>query len=105
MEINKWHKEKSADQLSRSMDKKFRTTFIGALSAFEKAFGYLWGDLRPEEELTDEEYNYRKVWENVRTNVLNNGNNQRRAAQAELSEYTVDWNGYSVNFIIKDRRD
>ncbi len=36
-------KEKESKRLSESIDKHFRTTFIGALSAFEKEFGDDWG--------------------------------------------------------------
>lgn len=87
---------RSKDRLDKSIEKKFRTTFIGALSAFEDAFGEVWGHRLPEHELTDEQYRRRRLWEQVRTTVLNNGNNQLRAAQSEIAEYTIEWNRHQV---------
>jgi hypothetical protein len=93
-------KEKESKRLSDSIDKHFKTTFIGALSAFEKEFGGVWADGVPEAELTDQEYRWRKRWENVRNTILTNGNNERRATQAELREYTVrrDRDHVDINF-------
>lgn len=90
VEIERNEKEKEFKRLSDSIDKHFKTTFIGALSAIEMEFGpRLWAPGVPEEELTDDEYRWRKRWAVVRDNILTNGNNERRATQAELREYTV----------------
>src|SRR5687767_633905 len=77
-------KERETKRLMDSIEKHFKTTFIGALNAVEKEFGLLWGAGLPESELSEDEYNWRKRWEIVRTNILNNGNNERRASLAEL---------------------
>jgi hypothetical protein len=61
---------RSLERLNKSIETKFRTTFIGALSAFEEEFGYEWGDRKPEHALTDEQYNMRKRWERVRMTIL-----------------------------------
>jgi hypothetical protein len=95
-------KQREAKRLADSIDKHFRTTFIGALSAFENDFSSLWGAGIPEDQLTDDEYRWRKRWEVVRTTVLNNGNNERRAAQAELREYSVEWDRHTVDIKFKD---
>jgi hypothetical protein len=93
---------RSSDRLVKSIEKKFRTTFIGALSYFEEVFGGLWGDREPESTLSPQQIRNRRLWEQVRTNVLNNGNNQLRAAQSEIAEYTVEWNKHTVQ-LRKDR--
>jgi hypothetical protein len=78
-------------------DQKLRTTFIGALSIFEEAFGHLWGYRLPESELTDEQFECRKRWEFARTKILNNGNNQLRTALKEISEYSIEWNRHRAS--------
>ena len=88
---------RSQERLSTSVEKKLRTTFIGALSIFEEAFGHLWGYRLPESELTDEQFECRKRWEFARTKILNNGNNQLRTALKEISEYSIEWNRHRAS--------
>lgn len=89
--------ELSEGCLKESIERKFRTTFIGALSAFEEEFGYLWGRGLPFNKLTAEQREEKLAWDAVRTKVLNNGNNQMRAAHDEISEYTVERNKHFVS--------
>ena len=93
----------SKKQLLQIISKKFQTTMIGALDSFEKAFGYLWGHGKKTSELTNEEAENRVIWEQVRNDILNKGNNQSRAAQEEASRYNVTYEGYRTEFIIKRR--
>jgi hypothetical protein len=69
------------DQLLYSIQKKFQTTMIGALARFEESFGYLWENNHKDRE------NFEDKWEDVRNNILNNGNKQLRAALNEISEF------------------
>lgn len=99
-------KEKESRRLVDSIDKHFKTTFIGALSAFENEFGpRLWAPEVPEEELTDDEYYWRKKWKAVRDVILTNGNNERRSTQAELREYTVRRDRDHVNIKFNQREN
>lgn len=101
VEYNKTiYREKSRKRLSTILEKKMKTSFIGALSQFEQYFGRLWGHGKQEEELTDNELKFRKVWEDTRTAILNNGNNQLRAVQNEISEYSISWNRHKLNIPI-----
>jgi hypothetical protein len=68
-------------KLLSSIEKRFKTTMIGSLARFEEAFGYLW------EEPSDKQDMFDRLWEDTRNNVLNNGNNQLRAAIDELADY------------------
>ena len=68
------------------LTKRFQTTMIGALFEFEKAFGYLWGQDKNEEDLTDNELDFLDRWDAVRNQILNNGNNQLRKAIVDLSK-------------------
>jgi hypothetical protein len=64
--------------------KRFQTTMIGSLFEFEKAFGYLWGHDKEEQDLTDAELDFLDKWDFVRNQILNNGNSQLRKAIADL---------------------
>ncbi len=66
------------------LTKRFQTTMIGALFEFEKTFGYLWGQNKNDEDLTDNELDFLDRWDFVRNQILNNGNNQLRKAILDL---------------------
>jgi hypothetical protein len=85
-------------QLSHSVETKIRTTFIGSIAAFQEAMGFLWGDGKPLRDLTPQELEYRRLWLEVRDNVLNNGNKQLRAAKKEISEYNVEQKKFNYKF-------
>jgi hypothetical protein len=93
--------EKSKVALGKIIDKKFQTTFIGAISAFEEIFGFMWGHGKNTSDLTDEERMWKDKWDKVRTTILNNGNNQARAVQNELRQYLVKWQGYQLNLPVR----
>lgn len=59
---------------------------IGALFQFEEAFGYLWGQDKPENNLTETEKRFKLKWENTRNEILNNGNNQLRKCISDLTK-------------------
>lgn len=70
------------------LTKRFQTTMIGSLFEFEKIFGYLWGQNKDEEDLTDEELDFLDKWDFVRNQILNNGNNQLRKAISDMEKTT-----------------
>jgi hypothetical protein len=45
--------ERSKTQLTRIIEKKFKTTFIGAVSCIEQEFGHLWGNDKAPSSRTD----------------------------------------------------
>lgn len=92
------YKDKSRERLKKIMDKKFLTTTIYPLSQFEEMFGSLWGHGKPEKALTEEEIEFRDKWEVCRNRILNNGNQQRRNAMAELDMNEVTWLRYTTVF-------
>lgn len=81
-------------KLRNIIDKKFRTTYIGAIYAIEKAFGISWNkeinSYIPNNEvesyagLTDELLD---MFADIRDEVLDLGNAQCRNLKSELSEY------------------
>ena len=44
----------------------------------------------------------REVWEDVRAQILDNGNAQLRAAMNEIDDYTITWNRYSMSIPVKN---
>jgi len=83
------------------LTKRFQTTMIGALFEFEKAFGYLWGQDKEDHELTDNELDFLDRWDNVRNQILNNGNNQLRKAISDLTKNQGDIK-YNYKFYHKE---
>jgi len=82
------YKYQSKKRLTTNIHKKFTTTMIGALAAFEKHFGHIW----------ENDPRWRDTWENARTEVLDVGNKNLRAAEQEISEYTITWDRHTTEF-------
>jgi hypothetical protein len=83
------------------LTKRFQTTMIGALFEFEKAFGYLWGHDKEENDLTEKELDFLDRWDFTRNQILNNGNTQLRKALIDLDKYAGDVK-YKYNFYRKE---
>lgn len=109
--------EESRKRLAKIAATKIRTTFIGALAEVEKVFGFLWGvqpqfmtedQLKMKESLEalgfDEAY-FAKQWEEARTAILNNGNNQARALDQEILQYSMTWNRYRMTIPVMTPQD
>jgi hypothetical protein len=107
--MRKANEEKKLEACRKRLDKivttKIRTSFVGALAKFEEDFGFLWGHNKSIEQLTPEEKEMRELWDQTRTAVLNNGNNQLRGAQTEISMHVVSWNRYTMEMPFKPREE
>lgn len=88
----------SRKRLIDNLTKKFNTTMIGALAEIEKEFGDLWGQGIDEQDLTKNERKMREKYLNLRTKILNNGNNQLRTAIEEINQYSTEWQKYKMDF-------
>lgn len=91
------YQESSKKRLLNIIAKKLTTTFIGDISQIEQALGHLWGHNNDKANMTPEQKKYKKIWESLRNKILNNGNNQLRAIENELKQYTVNWNRYHTD--------
>lgn len=94
---------RTKENLKRHVQTKFKTTMIGALAKFEEAFGSLWGHGIPDDQLTKQQLEFRNLWNLTRTEVLNNGNNQLRAALSEIDNHTVKYNKVEYKFIVQNQ--
>ena len=92
------YKDNSKRRLLNNLKKKFDTTIIGSLAAFEDKFGELWGHGLPNGELDEDQIYWREVWADARSKILDNGNANLRAAQNEIAQYTLSWNRYVTQF-------
>ena len=92
------YKDNSKRLLLNNIKKKFDTTIIGSLAAFEEKFGELWGHGLSIEELDEDQLYWREVWADARSRILDNGNANLRAAQNEIAQYTLSWNRYVTQF-------
>lgn len=88
----KKYKMDSKDRLSKILKKKIQTTMIGALSSIEENFAFLWEQDNPKFSKAEMQNLYNKI----RSEILDKGNNQARNIDAELSQYEVEWLRYSV---------
>ena len=95
----------SKETLKIHVKKKFKTTMIGSLSRFEDIFGHLWGHGKDQGDLTEQELQFREMWDLTRTEVLNNGNNQARAAELEIDNYTVRYQKNQYEFKLQDKKE
>jgi hypothetical protein len=88
------YKADSKDRLSKILKKKIQTTMIGALSSIEENFGFLWNS--PNGQLTKDQEAMKNLYNKVRSDILDKGNNQARNIDAELAQYEVEWQRYSI---------
>jgi transcription termination factor Rho len=89
------YKADSKDRLSKILKKKIQTTMIGALSTIEENFGFLWNN-NSSQELTKEQEHMKELYNKIRSEILDKGNNQARNIDAELSQYDIEWLRYSM---------
>ena len=97
------YKDVSKKRLLNNIKKKFNTTIIGSLAAFEELFGDLWGHGTEYEDLDEDQKYWRDIWLDARTQILDAGNSNARAAQSEISEYSLSWNKYVTNFVVVNK--
>lgn len=117
-ESEKKYLEESKNRLKTIVCKKMKTCFIGVLAHIEDYFGFLWG--MDDVEITDrdrkllkllrdngfDEAYFDDLWNRARNDILHKGNNQVRAIEKELEQYTIRWDRYNLVFIMqKDNKD
>lgn len=88
------YKQDSKDRLSKILKKKIQTTMIGALSTIEENFGFLWNN--NEEPRNDQDKIMKDLYNKVRSEILDRGNNQARNIDAELAQYEIEWTRYQI---------
>jgi hypothetical protein len=92
-------KELSKKRLLNSIITKMRTIMIGSLARFESEMGHLWG-VGKRTPLSPEEAKMAAIWQKIRTEILDLGNNNMRAAEQEIAQYTMSWERNKTDLII-----
>jgi hypothetical protein len=82
-------KEVYKKRFKEILGKKIDTTMIFSINQFEISFGYLWGHGLEESSLDDEQKIARRVWEQVRSSILDLGNAQKRNMMKEINEHDI----------------
>ncbi len=83
------YRYQSKKRLMLNISKKFTTTMIGAIAAIEKRFGHIW----------ENDPRWINTWEDTRKEILDIGNKNLRAAEQEISEYSVSWDRHDTVFL------
>ena len=86
----------SKDRLKEEIRKNITTTMIGALASIEDKLGFLW------EERTPKSDEYYELFEQLRTEILDKGNDQIKLAIRNLDKYEVEYRKYFTQFRIKN---
>lgn len=91
------YKIDSKERLKKIARKKIQTTMIGALDTIEKHLGFLWGgDSQDSKQLRD-------IYEIVRQEILDRGNDQIRNLDTEINQYDIEWLRYTLILPVKRR--
>ena len=93
------YKQASKDRLTKICITKIKTTMIGALESIEKRLSSLWvpvGD-KP----TNEQLILRRLFDEMRQEILDRGNAQIRNLETELEQYEIEWKRYTLQLPVK----
>lgn len=82
-------KEKSLHGLQKLAKKRCTTIFIGSLDSIEQKIGYLWGNGKQFEQLTEREKLFLQLWKDLRKEILDKGNTQIKILLNELANFEV----------------
>lgn len=94
-EFKSKYKVSSKERLVKIVSSKVRTTMIGALETVETHFGFLWNNN------SEDAREMRDIYEKVRSEILDRGNNQIRNLMTELEQYDIEWKRYNIQLPVK----
>lgn len=98
------YKKDSKDRLQKIINKKIQTTMIGALDTVEKNLGFLWAP--NDGKMSDDAKYFKKIYEEIRQEILDRGNGQMRNVDTELKQYDIEWLRYQLTLpIIRRSKD
>ena len=92
------YKSDSKDRL-----RKIQTTMIGALSSIEEHFGFLWES--EDSSLNEQQKAMKELYNKVRSEILDKGNNQARNIDAELAQYDVEWLKFNIKIPVIPQKE
>ncbi len=101
IEKRKQYRLESKERLKKSCITKVRTTMIGALQSIEDNISKL---IPKSGSLTNEQLMLQKIYESIRKEILDKGNQQIRNLEEDFSQYEVEWQKFTLKLPVI-RRD
>ncbi len=89
----------SKEALRKACRKKIDTTMIGAINVIELELFVLMG------ENDSHSLKLREAYGRIRSKILDNGNNQKRIIDEEISQYTVEWNKQTLVMPVRNNSE
>lgn len=81
--------------LSDELKKRIKTTMIGSIAIIEEYFSFLW------EQDSKNSDQFREIFQEVRSKILDRGNNQLRSVDSDLSKYKIETKYVNYTFPVK----
>lgn len=98
LEKDKRYKEDSRERLKQICLTKIKTTMIGAVESIENRFKeYYVKDGKP----TNEQLILEKIFADIRTEILDKGNQQIRNLETEFEQYVIEWKRFTLQLPVK----
>jgi len=83
----KLHREEWAT-ISGTVEKRFKTVFVGAVSKIEEAIGTLWGgDEVDEKKMTPTQLKWYEIFLELRDDIFDQGNDQKNKCIKDLNRF------------------
>jgi hypothetical protein len=90
-------------QFIDNVETRFKTIMIGSLARVEDSFGFLWG--HNSDNPTAKQLEFRTLWEDLRTDILNHGNFHIRNGVDDIIDFLQEEKRYTYQFYINNRRN
>jgi hypothetical protein len=97
LEKDKKYKEESKERLKKICITKIKTTMIGAVDSIQKKFEQFYTNSRP----TNEELILKRLFDEIRTEILDKGNQQIRNIETEFEQYIIEWKRYTLQLPVR----
>ena len=90
----------SRAKLKKNLEKRIRTTMIGAIAAIEEEFGRFW---KNEDGLpwSEDQTKVYEIFQSVRAQILDNGNNQIRMLEKDMDGFNIEEKLYHIQLQVK----
>lgn len=98
IEKEKKYKEDSRERLKKICITKIRTTMIGALESIEKRIKQF---AENNGKKTNEQLILEKLYDEMRNEILDRGNQQIRNLEAEFEQYEINWKRFTLQLPVK----
>lgn len=89
--------KRSRANLKNLIEKRMKTVMVGSLASFEEKFEQFWKP-EPGQKMTKEQELLQKLFQEVRSSILDKGNNQIRLLEKDLENFNVEAKKYHLQF-------